>query len=263
MSWLHGTPEDVDKDQRGERGGFEVVDDQIIVDESLALPVNFSAPSKFIEAYNSLAAKKIDAYHSPISQYHLAVDVCAFTPGACTDDEATQIWMLLGTALVAIGMEAGADRLANGNGGKIGAGFLSSKGPFWNSMTSAETPRGIRSYIVAPGGNGRLSDSLPRKLPKTFIEEYEEIRAGRGTPQVYEQGHPQAGQQKIFRGDDGHNSFWQGAKEWLVPAAKDPGNARILQKTLPDGRIVMGYSKDHYETIHKFDAPHFPDNGWR
>ncbi|MEU6849118.1 RHS repeat-associated core domain-containing protein [Actinacidiphila alni] len=105
----------------------------------------------------------------------------------------------------------------------------------------------------------KLSDPLPQGLPKRFIKEYEEIRMGNGTPQT----DPETGEQKIFQGNKSHEKFWAGSREWRVPGQKDGDSWRILEKDLPDGRKVMGWSQDHYVTIHKFTAPHFPDAGWK
>ncbi|MEU1665501.1 RHS repeat-associated core domain-containing protein, partial [Streptomyces sparsogenes] len=109
-------------------------------------------------------------------------------------------------------------------------------------------------------GPGRLSDPLPQGLPKKFVEAYEEIRAGNGVRQT----DPHTGQPKVFAGDHApHERPWAGAEEYRVPGAKNPEEARILVKTLPDGRKVMGWTTDHYKTIHPYTAPHFPDDGWR
>lgn len=113
---------------------------------------------------------------------------------------------------------------------------------------------------------GRLSDRLPRGLPKEHVRAYDEIRAGRGVPQTHPNNHPdlaKRGRQKIFGGKKKHEAFWKGAREWRVPGEKDGDSWRILEKTLPDGRKVMGWTTDHYTTIHPFAAPHFPDSGWR
>lgn len=73
---------------------------------------------------------------------------------------------------------------------------------------------------------------------------------------------PGTGIQKIFGGNKPHEKFWRGAREWRVPGEKNGDNWRILEKTLPDGRKVMGWTTDHYTTIHPFSAPHFPDSAW-
>ncbi|MEU5610443.1 hypothetical protein ACI2L4_25350 [Streptomyces sparsogenes] len=68
----------------------------------------------------------------------------------------------------------------------------------------------------------------------------------------------------MFAGDHApHERPWAGAEEYRVPGAKNPGEARIPVKTLPGGRKVMGWTTDHYKTIHPYTAPHFPDDGWR
>lgn len=106
----------------------------------------------------------------------------------------------------------------------------------------------------------RLSDPWPQGLRKTFVKAYEDIRAGGGERQT----DPHTGQPKTFQGTHKpHERPWAGAEEYRVPGAKDPENSRILVKTLPDGRKVMGWSDDHYATIHPFKAPHFPDDGWK
>ncbi|MDX3232392.1 DUF6531 domain-containing protein, partial [Streptomyces sp. ME19-01-6] len=104
----------------------------------------------------------------------------------------------------------------------------------------------------------RLSDQLPQGLPKTFVRAYEDIRQGHGVRQT----DPDTGDPKIFEGRKKHEAPWKDALEYRVPHAKDPENSRILVKELPDGRKVMGWTTDHYKTIHPFTAPHFPDDGW-
>lgn len=55
----------------------------------------------------------------------------------------------------------------------------------------------------------------------------------------------------MFAGDHApHERPWAGAEEYRVPGAKNPEEARILVKTLPGGRKVMGWTTDHYKTIH-------------
>jgi hypothetical protein len=54
-----------------------------------------------------------------------------------------------------------------------------------------------------------------------------------------------------------------GRARWSIECREPRGDqSRILSKTLPDGRQVMGWTNDHYKTIHPFTAPHFPDAGW-
>ncbi|MFK4265671.1 DUF6531 domain-containing protein [Streptomyces milbemycinicus] len=104
----------------------------------------------------------------------------------------------------------------------------------------------------------RLSDPMPQGLPKTFVRAYEDIRQGHGVRQT----DPHTGDPKIFEGRKKHEAPWKDSLEYRVPHAKDPENSRILVKELPDGRKVMGWTTDHYKTIHPFTAPHFPDDGW-
>ncbi|WP_434739682.1 LamG-like jellyroll fold domain-containing protein [Micromonospora sp. SH-82] len=105
--------------------------------------------------------------------------------------------------------------------------------------------------------NGKLSDPLPQGMSKNFVNAYDDIRAGSGVPQT----DPSTGVQKVFQGKATHEKRWAGALEYRVPGTKGD-NARILAKTLPDGRMVMGWTNDHYKTIKPFTAPHFPDAGW-
>ncbi|MDQ0941112.1 polymorphic toxin-type HINT domain-containing protein [Streptomyces sp. V1I1] len=81
----------------------------------------------------------------------------------------------------------------------------------------------------------RLSDQLPQGLSNAFVNAYEEIRSGGGTKHL----NANTGQHQQFRGEDGHNAFWEDAWEYDVPGASNPGEARILIKTLRDGRKVM------------------------
>ncbi|WP_438947818.1 RHS repeat-associated core domain-containing protein [Streptomyces triticisoli] len=109
---------------------------------------------------------------------------------------------------------------------------------------------------VAP--TRKLSDPLPQGMSRHFVNAYDEIRAGRGQPQT----DPATGAQKVFQGRATHEKWWAGSLEYRVPGSKGD-SARILVKTLPNGRIVMGWTNDHYDTIKPFSAPHFPDSGWR
>ncbi|MFF7579148.1 polymorphic toxin-type HINT domain-containing protein [Streptomyces sp. NPDC008061] len=104
---------------------------------------------------------------------------------------------------------------------------------------------------------GKLSDRLPQGMSRHFVKAYDDIRAGEGVPQT----DPATGAQKVFEGKATHEKRWAGALEYRVPGSKGD-SARILAKTLPDGRMVMGWTTDHYETIKQFSAPHFPDSGW-
>jgi hypothetical protein len=89
------------------------------------------------------------------------------------------------------------------------------------------------------------------------VKAYDDIRAGNGVPRI----DPRTGSQKVFAGKASHEKKWAGALEFEVPGTKG-NNYRILMKELPDGRKVMGWTNNHYDTINPFKAPHFPDSGW-
>lgn len=114
-----------------------------------------------------------------------------------------------------------------------------------------------KGLLGGKGRSGKLSDPLPQGMSKRFVSAYDEIRAGRGQPQT----DTVTGRQKVFEGRGKHEKRWTGALEYRVPGTKGD-SARILVKTLPDGRKVMGWTNDHYDTIKPFSAPHFPDAGW-
>ncbi|MFK4087814.1 polymorphic toxin-type HINT domain-containing protein [Kribbella sp. NPDC020789] len=128
---------------------------------------------------------------------------------------------------------------------------------------------GIHTYHVVAGAaavlvhnqgcpKGRLSDPLPQGMSRHFVKAYDDIRAGNGVPRI----DPNTGLQKIFRGSGPHERPWADSLEFEVPGTKGD-SARILVKTLPDGRLKMGWTTDHYATIKPFTAPHFPDDGWK
>jgi RHS repeat-associated protein len=92
----------------------------------------------------------------------------------------------------------------------------------------------------------RLSDPLPRGMTKKIVSAYDDYKAGRLTSHDVYQGreHP----------------WWAGAEEYRVPGAAD--NERIVVKKFPNGKEAVGWTTDHYQKIHRFTAPHFPDWGW-
>ncbi|WP_281255211.1 Hint domain-containing protein [Luteimicrobium subarcticum] len=104
---------------------------------------------------------------------------------------------------------------------------------------------------------GRLSDDLPRGMSHKIASAYDDIRAGNGVPRI----DPATGKPKVFQGRRPHERFWAGAVEYDVAGAKGT-TTRILAKDLGGGRTVTGWTIDHYDTIRKFSAPHFPDSGW-
>jgi hypothetical protein len=54
--------------------------------------------------------------------------------------------------------------------------------------------------------------------------------------------------------------WWAGSKEYRVPGRSETD--RILEKDLPNGVKVYGWTPTHYTKIKRFSAPHFPDSGW-
>ncbi|KAB8164687.1 hypothetical protein FH609_018495 [Streptomyces sp. 3MP-14] len=112
-------------------------------------------------------------------------------------------------------------------------------------------PLGLAAHPQRPR---RLSD--PNPVPRPIREQYEEIRAGRGTPRLDNNG-----VQKIWSGNRSNvppavGRRWGGSTEWEVPGA--PNNQwRILQN--PRGEL--GYTTDHYRSIKLFPAPWYPEGG--
>ncbi|MEU3529301.1 polymorphic toxin-type HINT domain-containing protein [Streptomyces sp. NPDC038707] len=160
------------------------------------------------------------------------------------------------------------DELRTPNGTSVTVtGVRDRQGP---QRTHDLTVRDLHTYYVLAGttpvlvhnsggcSNGKLSDPLPQGMSRHFVNAYDDIRAGRGVPQT----DPATGAQKVFQGKATHEKRWAGALEYRVPGSKGD-NARILAKTLPDGRLVMGWTNDHYKTIKPFSGPHFPDSGWQ
>jgi RHS repeat-associated protein len=116
---------------------------------------------------------------------------------------------------------------------------------------------GATPILVHNCGPGKLSDPLPPGMSRNVVKAYDDIRAGNGVPRI----DPRTGSQKVFAGKGAHEKKWAGALEFEVPGTR--GNSyRILMKELPDGRKVMGWTNNHYDTINPFKAPHFPDSGW-
>ena len=94
--------------------------------------------------------------------------------------------------------------------------------------------------------NGKLSDPLPRGMNNKIASAYDNVRAGRIPSHDTYGGleHP----------------WWAGSKEYRVPGR--PETDRILEKELPNGVKVYGWTSTHYTKIQRFSAPHFPDSGW-
>ncbi|MFJ8034784.1 polymorphic toxin-type HINT domain-containing protein [Streptomyces sp. NPDC096032] len=116
----------------------------------------------------------------------------------------------------------------------------------------------LHTYYVLAGGTpvlvhnsngcptGSLSDPLPRGMNSKIASAYDDVKAGRIPSHDTYSGreHP----------------WWAGSKEYRVPGR--PETDRILEKELPNGVKVYGWTSTHYTKIQRFSAPHFPDSGW-
>ncbi|MFE1199740.1 polymorphic toxin-type HINT domain-containing protein [Streptomyces olivaceoviridis] len=94
--------------------------------------------------------------------------------------------------------------------------------------------------------NGNLSDPLPRGMNNKIASAYDDVKAG------------QIPSHNTYSGRE--HPWWAGAKEYRVPGR--PETDRILEKELPNGVKVYGWTSTHYQKIQRFSAPHFPDSGW-
>ncbi|WP_416905708.1 polymorphic toxin-type HINT domain-containing protein [Micromonospora echinospora] len=94
--------------------------------------------------------------------------------------------------------------------------------------------------------NGKLSDPLPRGMNNKIALAYDDVKAGR------------IASHDTYLGRE--HPWWAGAKEYRVPGR--PDSDRILEKELPNGVKVYGWTSTHYKKIQRFSAPHFPDSGW-
>ncbi|MEO4206585.1 polymorphic toxin-type HINT domain-containing protein, partial [Acinetobacter pittii] len=96
--------------------------------------------------------------------------------------------------------------------------------------------------------------SAPSNISKAFSTAYDDIKLGKGVPNLDANN-----VQKIYQGRE--NKAWAGAKEWYVPGSSGLGKngaGRILE--MPNGR--MGYVVNHdYTNIRSFPSPWFPDGG--
>ncbi|MGQ4516675.1 DUF6531 domain-containing protein [Streptomyces sp. DW26H14] len=91
-----------------------------------------------------------------------------------------------------------------------------------------------------------LSDPLPRGMSIKMAAAYDSVKAG------------EIPSHNTYSGRE--HSWWAGSKEYRVPGR--PETDRILEKTLPSGHKVYGWTSTHYQKIQRFSAPHFPDSGW-
>ncbi|MCX4729508.1 polymorphic toxin-type HINT domain-containing protein [Streptomyces sp. NBC_01363] len=94
--------------------------------------------------------------------------------------------------------------------------------------------------------NGKLSDPLPRGMNNKIASAYDKVKAGEIPSHNTYSGH--------------EHPWWAGSKEYRVP--NRPETDRILEKELPNGVKVYGWTSTHYTKIQRFSAPHFPDSGW-
>ncbi|WTT80385.1 polymorphic toxin-type HINT domain-containing protein (plasmid) [Streptomyces sp. NBC_00080] len=120
------------------------------------------------------------------------------------------------------------------------------------------TVGGLHTYYVLAGDTpvlvhnsngcptGRLSDPLPRGMNNKIASAYDDVRAGR------------IPSHDTYGGRE--HPWWAGSKEYRVPGR--PETDRILEKELPNGVKVYGWTSTHYTKIQRFSAPHFPDSGW-
>lgn len=111
-------------------------------------------------------------------------------------------------------------------------------------VLAGETPVLVHNSNGCP--TGRLSDPLPRGMNNKIASAYDDVKAGRIPSHDTYSGreHP----------------WWAGSKEYRVPGR--PETDRILEKELPNGVKVYGWTSTHYTKIQRFSAPHFPDSGW-
>ncbi|MFE9251516.1 polymorphic toxin-type HINT domain-containing protein [Streptomyces sp. NPDC007088] len=98
----------------------------------------------------------------------------------------------------------------------------------------------------SPCPNGKLSDPLPRGMNNKIASAYDDVKAGR------------IPSHDTYGGRE--HPWWAGSKEYRVPGR--PETDRILEKELPNGVKVYGWTSTHYTKIQRFSAPHFPDAGW-
>ncbi|MDG4828511.1 polymorphic toxin-type HINT domain-containing protein [Solwaraspora sp. WMMD1047] len=148
------------------------------------------------------------------------------------------------------------DHLLTSNGTRLAVAGID-----WNTTERAAaynlTVTDIHTYYVLAGNTpvlvhnsncpkGKLSDPLPRGMNNKIASAYDDVKAGR------------IASHDTYRGRE--HPWWAGAKEYRVPGR--PDSDRILEKTLPGGEKVYGWTSTHYQKIQRFSAPHFPDSGW-
>ncbi|MFJ5989914.1 polymorphic toxin-type HINT domain-containing protein [Lentzea sp. NPDC092896] len=92
----------------------------------------------------------------------------------------------------------------------------------------------------------KLSDPLPNGMSHDVALAYDDVRAGRIVSH------------DVYEGRE--NPWWKDAQEFAIPGR--PKSDRILKKEVKPGVYAYGWTNTHYRTIHRFEAPHFPDHGW-
>ncbi|MFG2889730.1 putative T7SS-secreted protein [Streptomyces sp. NPDC048248] len=109
-------------------------------------------------------------------------------------------------------------------------------------------PLGLSPCEPSKGNpNGNLSDPLPRGMNNKIASTYDRVKEG------------EIPSHDIYQGRE--HPWWAGSKEYRVPGR--PESDRILEKELPNGVKVYGWTSTHYQKIQRFGAPHFPDSGWK
>ncbi|WP_269785657.1 polymorphic toxin-type HINT domain-containing protein [Streptomyces buecherae] len=106
------------------------------------------------------------------------------------------------------------------------------------------TVSGVHTYYVVAGGapvlvhnsncpDGKLSDPLPRGMNNKIASAYDDVKAGR------------IRSHDTYAGRE--HPWWAGSKEYRVEGR--PDTDRILEKDLPNGAKVYGWTSTHYTKI--------------
>ncbi|MFJ8795965.1 polymorphic toxin-type HINT domain-containing protein, partial [Streptomyces sp. NPDC102462] len=189
------------------------------------------------------------------------VDLMVSSPGHSGTDESViattthPFWSPSEAAWVEAGhLRAGMTlRTASGQIAKVSAARHFTK----RQITHDLTIEGVHTYYVLAGQtpvlvhnsncpNGKLSDPLPRGMNNKIASAYDDVKAGR------------IPSHDTYGGRE--HPWWAGSKEYRVPGR--PETDRILEKELPNGVKVYGWTSTHYTKIQRFSASHFPDSGW-
>ncbi len=129
--------------------------------------------------------------------------------------------------------------------------FSKGKGQKRKQVSADPEARPQRRGNHAPSKIKDTKLSGPNNVRSQLRDAYEEIRLGRGTPNLDKNG-----KQKIFEGRDATNRQWAGALEFKVPGLD---GARILYHK---GKNMLGYTSRHdYDRVVKFPGPFYQENG--